>query len=120
MRRLWVIAIAFAVIAGAAVAVASGLLDFREAGPNETTFPSEITCRQGTNLCTPGQSADGRSFELFQVVESAKNAQAVGAGVDTGDGKQETPLICTRSARDIRCGTQPPGGEKQFGLYLPG
>ena len=119
MRGLWVIALAFTaiVIAGAAVAVASGLLD---TGPNETTFPSEITCRQRTDLCTPGRSADGRLFKLFQVVESAKNAQAVGAGVDTGDGKHETPLICTRSDRDIRCGAQPPGGEKQFGLYLPG
>jgi hypothetical protein len=75
---------------------------------------------QSTTVCTPGRSSGGRAFKLFNVGHSAKNAQVVGAGVDTGDGRQVTPLICTRSGNGIRCGPQPAGGEKQFGLYVPG
>ncbi len=120
-RRVWVVALACAAIgiAGASIAAASGLLDFRDPGANEATFPNEITCRQGTNLCTPGRSADGQQFKLFKVGESATNVQVVGAGVNTGDGTQVTPLICTPSGNGIQCGSQPPGGEKLLALYIP-
>jgi hypothetical protein len=117
-----VLALAFSAIAlaGAAVAAASGLLDFRDSRPHEATFPNEITCSQRTTLCTPGRSARGHAFKLFKIGASAKKVQLVGAGVDTGDGRQATPLICTRSGSDLQCGRQPAGGEKRSGLYLPG
>ena len=121
-RRLWSLALAVAAIAiaGVSVATASGLLDFRDPQPGDAAFPNRITCPQGTGPCTAGVSAGGHVFALFKVGESATDAQVVGAGVDTGDGKQITPLICTRSGGDVQCGSQPPGGEKQLALYLPG
>ena len=120
-RRFWGIALALGAvaIAGAAVAAAGGLLELRDPGPNDLTFPKQITCRQGTTLCTAGRSPDGQAFTLFQIGEAAKDAHVVGAGADTGDGTHATPLVCTRPGNDIQCGSQPPAGEKQFGLYLP-
>jgi hypothetical protein len=121
-RRLWVVALASSAlaIAGATAAAADGLLQFRDPGPSELTFPNQITCRQGTAVCTPGWSPDGQAFRLFKIGESGEDVQIVGAGVDTGNGTQVTPLVCTRAGNDIRCGSQPPGGEKQLGMYLPG
>ena len=121
-RRLWVIALAVTaiVIVGASIAAAGGLLTFRDPHASETTFPNEITCKRGAHLCTAGRSAGGRVFRLFKVGVSAADVQVVGAGVDTGDGKQVTPLICTAAVNGVQCGSQPPGGEKQLALYLPG
>ena len=121
-RRLWSLALAVAAIAiaGVSVATASGLLDFRDPQPNDAAFPNRITCPQGTGPCTAGVSGGGHVFTLFKVGDSATDVQVVGAGVDTGDGKQVTPLVCTHAGGDIQCGTQPAGGEKQLALYLPG
>ena len=121
MRRLWNLALVAGAIAigGVSVATASGLLDFRDPQPNDSAFPNRITCPQGTGLCTAGVSAAGLVFTLFKVGESAADVQVVGAGVDTGDGKQVTPLVCTHSGSGIECGSQPAGGEKQLALYLP-
>jgi hypothetical protein len=121
-RRLWLIALAFGAVAivGATAAAADGLLQFRDPGPSELTFPNEITCTQGTTVCTPGRSPDGQAFKLVKIGESAKDVQIVGIGMNTGDGQQVTPLVCTRPGDDLRCGTQPVGGETRLALYLPG
>jgi hypothetical protein len=107
-------------IASASVAAACGLLDFRDARAHDPTFTNQITCAPSATICTSGRSAGGLAFKLFKVGELPKNGQLVGAGVDTGGGRHLTPLICTRFSSGIRCGAQPAGGEKQFGLYLPG
>jgi hypothetical protein len=119
-RRTFARALAFIAIAitSASAAEATGLLDFRDA--HDPTFPNQITCTQSATICTSGRSSGGLVFKLFTVGELPKNGQLVGAGVDTGDGRRVTPLICTHFSNEIRCGAQPAGGEKQFGLYLPG
>ncbi len=119
-RRVVAVAVIAIAIAGASAATASGLISFRDPTPNDPAFPNQITCTQGTSSCSPGRSAGGQVFTLFQVGESGVNAQVVGAGVDTGNGVEVTPLVCTHSGGGIECGTQPAGGEKQLGLYLPG
>ena len=121
-RALWAVALSFAAIAVAAAAlgVAGGRLGFGASHSDRSSaFPHEITCREGTDVCTPGRSGGGRAFRLFQVGESAGNATVVGVGVDTGDGKQATPLLCARSGDVLACGSQPPSGERAFGLYVP-
>ena len=121
-RRLWTVALSCAAIAVGAVAlgVASGRLGSGDSHSGRSSaFPHEITCREGTDVCTPGGSEGGRMFTLFRVAKTAKDATVVGVGVDTGDGTQQTPLVCTHSRAVLACGSQPPAGEKAFGLYLP-
>ncbi len=120
-RRRWFVALALGAlgVAGATAVAGDGLLRFRDPGPSELTFPNEITCH-GATLCTPGRSPDGQAFRLFTIGTSGQYVHIVGAGVDTGDGTQVTPLVCIRPGSDLQCGGQPPEGETRLGMYVPG
>jgi hypothetical protein len=93
-------------------------LDSRDSATNRTAFPSEITCRPGVAICVPGRSA-GEVLRLLKVVDATREVQVVGVGVDTGNAKHTTPVVCVASVNGVECDSRPLHGQKRFALYLP-